>query len=177
MPVVHHLARSLRILHTRAAAENPVSIADFQRIYSEQRIGDQLKYYRKQEQRALPLLRRLRRVFWISTWLAMACVATYAVTLSMDVHAAAWLQTTVFSFLPVSLPVAAAATISIISINDLQRRVARYRDMQAALESSRAQITYCATWNSLERVVLRTERALLQEVIEWHSLASFSESH
>jgi hypothetical protein len=49
--------------------------------------------------------------------------------------------------------------------------------MQAALESSRAQITYCATWNSLERVVLRTERALLQEVIEWHSLASFSESH
>lgn len=177
MPVVHHLARSLRILHTRTSAGNPVSIEEFQRIYSEQRIGDQLKYYRKQEQRALPLLHKLRRVFWIATWLAMACVAVYAVTLSMDVHAPAWLQTTVFSFLPISLPVAAAATISIISINDLQRRVARYRDMQAALAASQAQITYCSTWNSLERVVLRTERALLQEVIEWHSLASFSESH
>ena len=104
-------------------------------------------------------------------------VRTYAITLSLHVHAPAWLQTTVFSFLPVSLPVAAAATISIISINDLQRRVARYRDMQATLEASRAQIIYCSTWNSLERVVLRTERALLQEVIEWHSLASFSESH
>lgn len=177
LPVVHHLARSLRILHGRAAAVNPVPIAEFQRIYREKRIEDQLTYYRRQEQRALPLLRKLRHTFWIATWLAMACVASYAITLSLDVHAPAWLQTTVFSFLPISLPVAAAATISIISINDLQRRVARYRDMQATLEASRAQIIYCSTWNSLERVVLRTERALLQEVIEWHSLASFSESH
>jgi hypothetical protein len=177
LPVVHHLARSLRILHGRTAAVRPVPIEDFQRIYREKRIEDQLAYYRKQEQRALPLLRRLRQIFWIATALAMACVASYAITLSLDVHAPAWLQTTIFGFLPVSLPVAAAATISIISINDLQRRVARYRDMQATLEASRAQIVYCSTWNSLERVVLRTERALLQEVIEWHSLASFSESH
>jgi len=177
LPAVRHLARSLRILHSRAATTSPVPIADFQRIYREKRIEDQLTYYRKQEQRALPLLRKLRRVFWIATVLAMACVASYAITLSMHVHAPAWLQTTVFNFLPVSLPVAAAATISIISINDLQRRVARYRDMQATLEGSRALIIYCSTWASLERVVLRTERALLQEVIEWHSLASFSESH
>jgi hypothetical protein len=177
LPVVHHLARSLRILHGRAAAVNPVPITDFQRIYREKRIEDQLAYYRKQEQRALPLLHKLRRVFWIATVLAMACVASYAITLTMHVHSPEWLETTIFSFLPISLPVAAAATISIISINDLQRRVARYRDMQATLEASRAQIIYCSTWTSLERVVLRTERALLQEVIEWHSLASFSESH
>jgi len=177
LPVVHHLARSLRILHGREAAVNPVPIADFQRIYREKRIDDQLAYYRKQEARALPLLRKLRKLFWIATVLAMACVAAYAMTLSVHVHPPVWLQGTVFNFLPISLPVVAAATISIISINDLQRRVARYRDMQATLEASRAQIIYCSTWNSLERVVLRTERALLQEVIEWHSLASFSESH
>jgi hypothetical protein len=177
LPVVHHLARSLRILHSRAASTSPVPIEDFQRIYREKRIEDQLAYYRKQEQRALPLLHRLRQAFWIATVLAMACVASYAITLSLHLHAPGWLEDLVFSFLPVSLPVAAAATISIISINDLQRRVARYRDMQATLAASRAQIIYCSTWNSLEKVVLRTERALLQEVIEWHSLASFSESH
>jgi membrane glycosyltransferase len=167
----------MRILHGRSARVNPVLVEDFQRIYRTQRIDDQLKYYRRQEQRALPLLRSLRRTFWIATILAMVCVASYAITLSMQIHAPAWLETTVFNFLPVSLPVAAAATISIISINDLQRRVARYRDMQAMLEASTAQIVYCSTWNSLEKVVLRTERALLQEVIEWHSLANFSESH
>jgi len=177
LPVVHHLARSLRILHGRTAAANPVPINDFQRIYREKRIEDQLGYYRRQEQRALPLLRRLRRMFWIATTLAIVCVASYAISLSADVHAPVWLQTTVFDFLPISLPVVAAAMISIVSINDLQRRVARYRDMQAMLEASRAQIVYCATWNSLGRMVLRTERALLQEVIEWHSVASFSESH
>ena len=177
LPVVHHLARSLRILHGRAAAVHPVPIAEFQRIYREQRIEDQLKYYRRQEQRSLPMLHRLRQVFWLATVLAMVCVAIYALTLSIHVHVPSWLQETVFDFLPIFLPVAAAATISVISINDLQRRVARYRDMQRTLEASRAQISYCSTWNSLERVVLRTERALLQEVIEWHSLASFSESH
>ena len=177
LPVVHHLARSLRILHGRAAAVNPVPIADFQRIYRELRIEDQLEYYRKQERRALPLLRRLRKTFWFATILAMVSVASYAVTLTLHMHVPEWLQSTVFDFLPVSLPVAAAATISIISINDLQRRVARYRDMQMTLEACRAQIPYCSTWNSLERVVLRTERALLHEVVEWHSLASFTESH
>jgi hypothetical protein len=177
LPVFHHLARSLRILHARSAAENPVSLADFQRIYREMRIEDQLAYYRKQEGRSLPMLRRLRRLFWVATVLAMVSVAGYAVTLTLGVHVQPWLQHTVFDFLPIVLPVAAAATISVISINDLQRRVARYRDMQATLEASRAQIVYCATWASLERVVLRTERALLQEVVEWHSLASFSESH
>lgn len=177
LPVVHDLARSLRIMHSRSASTNPVAIEDFQRIYREKRIDDQLGYYRRQEQRALPMLRRLRQAFWIATALAMACVAAYAITLTVHVHAPAWLQTTAFNFLPIALPVAAAAMISIISINDLQRRVARYRDMQEMLEASRAQIGYCNTWNSLGRVVLRTERALLQEVVEWHSMASFSESH
>jgi hypothetical protein len=67
LPVVHHLARSLRILHSRAAAVNAVPIGEFQRIYREKRIEDQLAYYRKQEQRALPMLRRLRSIFWIAT--------------------------------------------------------------------------------------------------------------
>jgi hypothetical protein len=45
------------------------------------------------------------------------------------------------------------------------------------LRASRAQVTSCRTWNSIENVVLKTERALLQEVIEWHSIRSFSGSH
>lgn len=86
-------------------------------------------------------------------------------------------RTTFFYFIPIALPVVAASFISMISINDLQRRVARYREMRAMLDDSRRQITFCQTWNSLERLVLRTERALLQEVLEWHSITSFSESH
>jgi hypothetical protein len=84
---------------------------------------------------------------------------------------------TVFYFLPIFLPVLAASFISLISINDLQRRVARYREMQVVLEDSRKRVSFCQTWNSLERIVLRTERALRQEMLEWHSVTSFTESH
>ena len=55
--------------------------------------------------------------------------------------------------------------------------MARYEEMRSLLEASRAKVSSCRTWNSLEHVVLGTERALLQEVIEWHSIRSFSESH
>ena len=87
------------------------------------------------------------------------------------------METTIFYFFPISLPVIAASLISLISINDLQRRVARYREMQLMLEDSRKRVIFCQTWNSLERIVLKTERALLQEVLEWHSITSFAESH
>ena len=70
-------------------------------------------------------------------------------------------RTTLFYFLPISLPVIEASLISLISINDLQRRVASFREIQLILGDSRKRVTFCQTWNNLERIVLKTERALL----------------
>jgi hypothetical protein len=171
------LTRALYVLHTRSSATRPVPIEEFKRIYLAQRIDDQLAYYDRQVGRALPLYRRLAAGFSIATIAALASTAFYAVTKTMHLALPAWLSGTTYYFLPIALPALAAAAISIISINDLQRRVARYREMRALLQASRAKVASCRTWNSLEHVVLRTERALLQEVIEWHSIRSFSESH
>ena len=177
LPNVRGLTRSLHILHSRASAVQPVPMDEFRRIYLERRIDDQVAYYLRQEGRALPLFRRLKLGFWIATILALICTATYAVGFTLNVEVPEWFRSTIYHFLPIALPVVAASLISLISINDLQRRVARYREMRAMLEGSRKQIAFCETWNSLERLVLRTERALLQEVLEWHSITSFSESH
>jgi hypothetical protein len=177
LPSVRGLVRSLHILHSRTTRADPVSIEDFKRIYLQQRIHDQLAYYRRQEMRALPLFKRLKFGFWGATLLALVSTLSYAVARSLDIAVPEWVLTTVFHFLPISLPVVAAALISLISINDLQRRVARFREMQMVLEQSGKKISFCQTWKSLERIVLRTEHALLQEVLEWHSLTSFSESH
>ena len=177
LPGVRGLTRSLHILHSRSSAARPVAMEEFKRIYLEKRIDDQLAYYVRQEGRALPLFKRLKRGFWVATIAAIVCTAAYAVAHTLEMEVPAWVQTTIFYFLPISLPVVAAALISLISINDLQRRVARYREMRAMLEDSRKQVAFCQTWNSLERLVLKTERALLQEVLEWHSITSFSESH
>jgi hypothetical protein len=177
LPEVRGLSRTLHILHSRSENSQPVPIEEFKSTYVEKRIDDQLGYYRRQEQRALPMFNRLKLGFWIATILALACTLAYAVCHTARIEVPDWMQTTVFYFLPISLPIIAAALISLISINDLQRRVARYREMQIVLEESRKRVTFCQTWNSLEQIVLKTERALLQEVIEWHSLTSFAESH
>ncbi len=177
LPGVRGLTRSLHMLHCRSAATHPVSMEEFKKIYLEKRIDDQLAYYHRQEGRALPLFHRLKVGFWIATVLAIVSTAAYALAHTLEIEVSDAVRDTVFYFLPISLPVVAASFISLISINDLQRRVARYREMRAMLEDSRKQITFCQTWNSLERLVLKTERALLQEVLEWHSITSFSESH
>jgi len=177
LPAVRGLTRALHILHTRSANAQPVAMANFKKVYLEKRIDDQLTYYQRQENRALPLHRKLKTGFWIATVLAVVSTAFYAVCHTLHVDVPRWVEMVVFYFLPISLPVVAAAFISVISINDLQRRVARYREMRAMLEDSRKQVAFCQTWNSLERIVLRTERALLQEVLEWHSITSFGESH
>jgi len=177
LPAVHALARSLHILHSRSATSRVVSMDEFRRTYVERRIDDQLAYYRRQEARALPLFVRLKTGFWIATILALVSTLAYAICHSIDAAVPEWIVRTVFYFLPVTLPVLAAALISLISINDLQRRVARYREMQTMLSENRARLQFAQTWNTLERVVLKTERALLQEVLEWHSITSFAESH
>jgi hypothetical protein len=177
LPGVRGLTRSLHILHSRSSAAQPVGMDEFKRIYLAQRIDDQLAYYQRQEGRALPLFGRLKTGFWFATILALICTTIYALARTFHAEVPDWVEMTVFDFLPITLPVVAASLISLISINDLQRRVARYREMHAMLEDSRKQVAYCQTWNSLERIVLKTERALLQEVLEWHSITSFSESH
>jgi hypothetical protein len=177
LPGVRSLTRSLHILHSRSSATRQVPMDEFKRVYLEKRIDDQLSYYRRQEGRALPQFRRLKVGFWIATIAALTCTAAYAVAHTLHAEVPEWTRQTFFYFIPIALPVVAASFISMISINDLQRRVARYREMCAMLEDSRRQISFCQTWNSLERLVLRTERALLQEVLEWHSITSFSESH
>jgi hypothetical protein len=177
LPGVRGLTRALHILHSRSATAQPVSMEEFKRIYLEKRIDDQLSYYRRQEARALPLFKRLKVGFWIATMLAILSTAAYAICHTFKIEVPNWATMTFFYFLPISLPVVAASLISLISINDLQRRVARYREMQLMLDESRKQIAFCQTWNSISRVVLRTERALLQEVLEWHSITSFAESH
>lgn len=177
LPEVRGITRSLHILHSRSSTTKNVPMEDFKKVYLTKRIDDQLAYYRRQEGRALPLFKRLKMGFWVATVLALACTAAYALAHTLEWEVPGWSKDTFFYLAPIALPVIAASFISFISINDLQRRVARYREMCAMLEHSRSQVTFCQTWNSLERLVLKTERALLQEVLEWHSITSFSESH
>jgi hypothetical protein len=172
------LRRSLDILQRRSARSRPASFDDFKQHYLTERIDGQLAYFARQESRAVPLLGRLRAGFVISSVLAIVFTAIYAAHSTLDAPIAPmWVQHWIFGFGPIVLPVLAAGFISLISINDLHRRVARYREMHVRLASARKEAAFVQTWGALERVVAKAERALLQEVFEWHSITSFSETH
>ena len=157
---------------------SPASFDLFKQRYVAERIDGQLSYFARQESRAVPQLLRLRLGFFISTTAALVCTALYALTTLLPGHKnPAWMQAWFFDFAPIVLPVLAASFLSLVSINDLHRRVARYKEMRIRLEAARKEAMFVQTWGSLERVVVKTERVLLQEVFEWNSITSFSESH
>lgn len=178
LPGLRQLTRSLQVLRRRTVGATPSEMLVFKQAYLRDRVDDQLAYYTRKLAQAEPLLKRLRFGFWTATILAILCTALYATDHSwhfLAVHGE--MEELAYFFLPISLPVVAAAFMSLISINDLHRRLARYREMLSVLDASRKQIAYSQTWTSLEKIVQRTERALLQEVLEWHSITSFAESH
>ena len=175
---VEPLRRSLDVLHRRAARETKADFDTFRQHYLTNRVDDQLAYFTRQEARSIPLLAKLRMGFAISSVAAIVFTALYALNVTFG-----WPELphvvveAFFYFSPIVLPVFAAAFISLISINDLHRRVARYREMCIRLETARKEIAHSQTWAGLERAIAKTERVLLQEVFEWNSITSFTESH
>ena len=171
------LRRSLDVLHRRAAREAPPDFDTFKQQYLTGRIDDQHAYFARQEARAIPLLNRLRYGFTTCSVGAIVFTTGYALQGTFHWDVPHWVEAVCFHFSPIILPVLAAAFISLISINDLHRRVARYREMCIRLETVRREIAHSQTWAGLERAIAKAERVLLQEVFEWHSITSFTESH
>ena len=172
------LRRSLDVLHRRASRETPQDFDTFKQHYLTRRIDDQLGYFTRQEAKAIPQLGRLRMGFFLCSVGAIVFTAGYALEGVLGWELPHWLVAGGFHFAPIMLPVLAAAFLSLISIHDLHRRVARYREMCIRLETVRKEIAHTQTWVSLERSIAKAERVLLQEVFEWNSITSFSgEAH
>lgn len=178
LPGARQLLRSLHTLHRRGAPDRRANLDTFRQDYRRDRLEDQLRYFRARVRRAAPLLGRLRAGFAVSTVLAIACLTAYALHRSFGLPPVpAAIDAVVFQFLPIVLPVIAAAFVALVSINDLNRRVARYREMCVLLEAAHRQAAVTHSWHSLEQLVRHTERALLHEVLEWHTLMSHLDRH
>jgi ABC-type multidrug transport system fused ATPase/permease subunit len=178
IPGVQRLVSSLRVLHQDVARHRAESIEDFRDSYLRDRVEDQHDYYTRQKAKALPRLRMLRFAFFATAGLGIGLTLVEAILLTMGLSIGGDLvESFGFDFMPVVLPACAAACVSIISINDFQRRVARYEEMITLLGVANTQIAAARTWTSLEREVNKCERLLLREVFEWHTITSSSDAH
>jgi hypothetical protein len=68
------------------------------------------------------------------------------------------------------LPLAAGCALSLISIFDINRQLARSRAMESLLTKARDQIEKCESMASLGRAVEHAENAFASEVFEWFTL-------
>ncbi len=172
------LRRALDVLQRRSARAQRLNFDVFKQRYQRERIDGQLAYFSRQDAAAQPMFVRLRGGFYVCSPLAVFFTAAYAVhSLVPAATAPAWVPTWIYNFGPIVLPLLAAGFLSLVSIHDLHRRIARCREMRVRLETARKEATFVQTWGSLERVVAKAERALLQEVFEWHSITTFAEKH
>jgi hypothetical protein len=68
------------------------------------------------------------------------------------------------------MPLAAGCTLSLISIFDVNRQLARSRTMEELLTNFREQIQKSESLPSLRRAVENVENALASDVFEWFTL-------
>jgi hypothetical protein len=177
IPGMGQLIRSLHVMHQQVANVRTESLPLCRENYIKFRLGDQIKYFERQIAKAEPKFRWCRYIFWTAT--AVALVLTIANALHATLHldpVTSFEKALGFTFLPIVLPAIAAATISVVSINDWQRRVARYREMIDMLNTTRARVEEAYTWRSLEAEIHKIEGLLFQEVLEWHTITYYSDA-
>ena len=174
---IEPLRRSLDVLQRRAVRKHPAGFDEFRQRYLTERIDGQLAYFAAQERRTKPFMLCLRAGLFLSSTLAICFTAAYAEhRLLPGLVAPAWVHSWIYEFGLMVLPVFSAGFIALFAIHDLHRRAARCYEMRVRLETARKEASLVRTWGALERVVIKAERALLQEVFEWHSITSFADS-
>jgi hypothetical protein len=169
------LAKTIRLLKLTDEKREVTDIGDWRQTYLTGRVDEQIHYFRRRRQEFCLALSILTFGFWAFSALGMGRVlvtgSAFGIGPVVSVpqsHFFVWhaLQ----SFLPIALPLTAGCALSLISIFDINRQLARSRAMESLLNKARDQVEKCESLPSLRRAVENTENAFASEVFEWFTL-------
>jgi hypothetical protein len=174
----HETLRFLRYVHT-VAAPAPVDSAQFKAQYAYRRMWDQFHYYRKQGDRAAMLSRWLKPLYWIFSALSILCAIASLLYPHIGRHHGqppqpGSLSYYLLGFIPIMAPSFASWILSWDAIETLGRRKARYREMEHNLYRQLGELIQADSRDAVDEVVERTEKMLLNEVLEWYSFIRYS---
>jgi ABC-type transport system involved in cytochrome bd biosynthesis fused ATPase/permease subunit len=177
-----HFMRCAVSFAQRSQATNakPDEVSALRDGYLKNRVEDQINHYRRQREKAHqfgPARERMAVIFSALATLATGLLVIVAWTEARHGHGhgvlPAWASETL-GFLMIALPAGASLCVSLVSINEWKRRVERYEEMIEFLEETAVRVKHTGRRETLERLVVETERALLAENFEWYHLATKS---
>jgi hypothetical protein len=184
VPELRELARSALFLRLDKSRTDSVDFKAFRSAYAHDRVLGQLKYFQGEGDRAVAKAGPIRTRYWIYTLAAVAFsllllgLRFWSKAFSSDAVAASpysiKIVTIILDVLPLALPALASFTLARLAIEDVDRRIGRFRDLQNKMRLTLIDLSYCTSWESLCRSVERTERILFNEVLEWYSIARYS---
>jgi hypothetical protein len=165
------LAKSVRLLHLSDREKRLFNLDDWRQNYLESRVDAQLNYFRRRRRKLTLALAIFNGGFW--TLSALAIGRTIFSALFLRDGSGLLLSQAIHSFLPIALPLAAGCALSLISIFDLNRQLARSKAMETLLKTARGRIEKCETIVSLRHAVEHAENAFASEVFEWFILYKY----
>ena len=164
----------------QARRVDPKSVEAARDVYVVGRVKDQIHHYQDEKHKANlkgPRCEYLALGFSIAatavTFLLVLCAWNEMHTGS-DVHHPPGLGTQLLGFAMIAFPSLASLFVSLVSINEWKRRVERYEEMIEFLREIEVRARHVCRRETLERLVVETELALLAENFEWYHLATKS---
>jgi hypothetical protein len=178
------LARSALFLRLEYKRDD-VTVQAFRVAYAHNRVMDQLKYFRQEAKKAKAWMFPLRVAYLSFTLLAFATSAmlinlqTGNSTLFLDYDhlTPGWkFFRYCLEVSPLTFPALASFTITWMAINEVDRRLGRFHDLQEQMRLALIDLTYCTSWEGIRVSVEKTEKLLFKEVLEWYSMAQDSKA-
>ncbi len=165
------LIRSLNYLRTTRAPRPGISLEAFKADYGRRRLDDQHRYFHAQSRAAARVSSRLSPLYWI---FSAAALLTSALSVFVASHLVpgTWLNF-FFVIVPIVAPIFASWIVSWQAIESVGRRKARFAEMERLTGQALVDLVHCHSWEAVHHVVKKTERTLLNEVLEWYSFVKY----
>jgi hypothetical protein len=175
LPGFLRLVKTIRLLQLTDKTREVTNIAQWRQGYLTTRVDEQIHYFRRRRREISFGLSALTFGFWTLSAFAIGRFiltgSAFGIGPILPVAPSNFLAWhAVQSFLPIALPLAAGCTLSLISIFDINRQLARAKAMESLLSEARKRIEKCESLPSLRRAVENTENAFAGEVFEWFTV-------
>ena len=174
-PELRGLIQNLRYFRaTRRDTASP-SVESFKADYGLRRLLDQYRYFQRQAGQAVRLSGRLTPLYWLASGLALAVSgAALLFPMIFGHHAPGTWTNLVFVLVPIVAPALASWILAWQAIESVGRKRFRLGEMERQMHQAFIDLVHCRSWDTAHQVVLRAEKLLLNEVLEWYAFVKYS---